>query len=140
MGLFLGFIYFVIILSCLYIIVLLFSRSLVNRGYNLLLARIVLALSYAIEVAIVLIIKSIILSPETDIISTSIIAGIVGFVISYGRGLDLLTTSFQVGNIKNALKGTLEERGSLLLAVVGIMLPIALAIFILFLCKVFLFK
>jgi hypothetical protein len=140
MGLFLGFIYFVIILSCLYIIVLLFSRSLVNRGYNLLLARIVLALSYAIEVAIVLIIKSIILSPETDIISTSIIAGIVGFVISYGRGLDLLTTSFQLGNIKNAFKVTLEERGSLLLAVVGITLPIALVILILFLCKLFVFK
>jgi hypothetical protein len=116
MGIFLGFIYFVIILSSLYIIVLLFSRSLVSKGYNLLLARIVLALSYAIEVTIVLIIKNSILSPETQIISTSLIAGIVGFVISYGKGVDLLTTSFQFGNIKNAFKVTGEERGSLLLA------------------------
>jgi hypothetical protein len=140
MGDFWGFIYFFIIFSCLYIIVLLFSRSLVSKGYNLLLARIVLAFSYAIEVAIVLLIKSIILSPETHIISTSLIAGIAGFVISYGRGLDLLTTSFRLGNIKNTFKVTLDERRSLLFAVVGIMLPIALVILILFLSKLFLFK
>jgi hypothetical protein len=140
MGNFGGFINFFIVFTCLYINVLLFSRKLVSKGYNLLLARIVLALSYAIEVAIVLIIKSIIISPETQIISTSLIAGIVGFAISYGRGLDLLTTSFQLGNIKNAFKVTLEERWSLLLAVVGITLPIALVILILFLCKLFVFK
>jgi hypothetical protein len=140
MGNFLEFICIFIFFSFLYIIVLLLTRNLVSKGYNLLLARIVLAFSYAIEVAIVLIIKSIILSPETEIFSTSLIAGIVGFVISYGRGLDLLTTSFQLGNIKNAFKVTLEERGSLLLAVVGITLPIALVILILFLCKLFVFK
>jgi len=103
-----GFWIFFFMTIFIYVSILLFSRRLVGRGCNLLLSRVILAVIFGLEEASFLFIARYIQVNEAA--WAAVFFGIIGFIVSCGKGADMLTIKFRFGTPAGMFRVSSEEK------------------------------